>query len=91
MSVSCLKDGRWVCRYVDKATKKGKFEYFGRGLAAEKAAYDYDESLGLRPWKRRTPERGSAFFRDIVKEYMVAKAGLIEESTLFNFGINIEW
>ena len=84
MSVSCLKDGRWVCRFYD-ATGKGKAKYFGRGLEAEKAAHSFNESLDIRPMKKRTPARGSAYFRDLVQVYTEAKMGINSESTLDNF------
>ena len=82
MAVHKLEDGRWIVQYRDRETGKIKREYFGRGIEAERAAWDRQESLGLHPYKRR--ERGTLQrrFKELAMAYIEAKKGKIEESSI---------
>ena len=72
MSVHQRDDGRWIVMY--KIDGKSKKKSFGRGLAAEQNARQFNESLSLRQWKRRTAPPQSVQFSELVNEYGQAKA-----------------
>lgn len=75
MAIRQLKDGRWAVYYRqrnDKGKSVLKWEYFGRGLAAEIAAIKRNENLGLknrRPAKKIT---GPAF-AELAQHYSTFK------------------
>lgn len=81
MSVHRKKCGRWICQYRDNLTGKIKTEYFGRGLDAERNARKRNDDLGLRSWVKRTPQRKSPLFAELVSAYIESRAGKIEPST----------
>ena len=85
MSVHQKRDGRWFVRYRDKQTGKPRDVYFGRGIKSETRAREFNESLGLRPYKRRTPAPHSAFFFELVNEYAEHKSGSFSKVSLDNF------
>lgn len=84
MSVHQKKDGRWFVRIRDKDTGGLKDRYFGRGLDAERAARDYNNSLGIREWTRRTPKQQSPTFEGLVNAYVAAKTGKISKTSMKN-------
>jgi integrase len=88
MSVHQLKDGRWIVRYY--VDKKQRTKYFGRGLAAESEARRFNDDVAPRRWQRRTPRPSSAFFRDLVNDYIQAKAVDNQVSTITNLMIKME-
>lgn len=50
MSVTQLKDGRWLCLYPkgkDKTRPTTLKKYFGRGPGAEREAWEFNRALGL--------------------------------------------
>lgn len=81
MSVTQLKDGRWLCRYPKgknpenpNSTKK----YFGRGLDAEQRAIAFDIALGLG---KNTVNSGATFV-ELTNDYLRSKQhGGMAEST----------
>ncbi len=85
MSVHQLRDGRWFVQFRDKDTDKIKREYFGRGFEAETKAKERQSSLDLRSYQKRTPKRKSPLFDDLVRAYMTAQEGRIQNSTLDAF------
>ena len=55
MSVSQLKDGRWVCQYTkgkNKENPNSNKKYFGRGQKAKNKALSYNASLGFAAFPR---------------------------------------
>ncbi len=90
MSVHQLKDGRWLVRY-----RKGKnpdrpnstATYFGRGDEAQKAAEEFNLSLGLGSRKRKVAGR---LFIELVNEYQEAKQYTMAASTFENLCIKME-
>lgn len=84
MSVHKKKDGRWFVRIRDKESGRLKDKYFGRGIEAERQAREYNESLGLREWTRRTPKQQSPFFVELVNAYTSAKASQIQPVSMRN-------
>ena len=84
MSVHQLEDKRWIVQYKDKESGKLKREYFGRGSEAEKKAFERNEQLGLREYKR-VAQGHSAFFNDLVNSYAQARLAHIQETTLEKF------
>lgn len=47
MAIAMLPDGRWVCYWRDRATKKIIKKYCGRGFQGEHAAIEFHNSLNL--------------------------------------------
>jgi integrase len=91
MSVSQLKDGRWIV-YFRPGTlpddPKRTREYFGRGLEGERMARDRDDELHrlhLRAWTRRTPRSHSLRFEQLVQPYVDSKMGSMSSSTRDRF------
>jgi len=82
LSVHRTADGRWFSQWRDKNSGKVKKKYFGRGLSAEAAARSEDEARPTRPWQRRTPQRVSPYFFELVNEYLAAKSDEIAATTL---------
>lgn len=60
MAVAKIKDGRWICYWRDRQTKKLIRKYFGRGYGAEAAAKKFHNSLGLLPSRRHVGYDGPA-------------------------------
>ena len=87
MSVHQLKDGRWIARY--KSGGKEIKKYFGRGLEAEKQARQFNDSLDLRTWKRRTPAPSSALVDDLAEEYIKSRLAINQKSTIDN--LMVKW
>jgi len=83
MSVHQLKDGRWIVQYRDpEVVNKYKRKYFGRGKTAENEARERDESIGSRPYTRRTPGPGSSpMFKELAQGYITARISAIEKTT----------
>jgi integrase len=80
MSVHQLPDGRWIAKFppgtIPEAPKKTK-EYFGRGVAAERAAHDYNDRLGMGTRRLvRTP-----IFAELARAYLAGTAGVIAATT----------
>jgi len=73
MSVHLKKDGRWICQYRDKKTKKLKTEYFGRGPEGEKRAWERNKKLNLNPYARRVPASSEKTFEELAEAYLQAK------------------
>lgn len=72
MSVTQLKDGRWLCRHPKgKNPKKPSStkEYFGRGADAERNAWHFNDNLGLGKLKATT----AATLTELSNEYLAAK------------------
>ncbi len=89
MSVTQLKDGRWLCRYPKgkNPDKPGSNKsYFGRGEDAERAAWEFNASLGLGA--RRV--RQSLTFTDLANEYLTAKQNSMTDSTYEDACIRLE-
>ncbi|MCB2147613.1 MAG: tyrosine-type recombinase/integrase [Deltaproteobacteria bacterium] len=84
MSIHQKKDGRWFVRIRDKESRRLIDKYFGRGIEAERQARDYNESLGLREWTRRTPKQQSPYFVELVNAYTSAKTGQIQPVSMQN-------
>lgn len=84
MAVHQLKDGRWYIDYRVKGTEKLKREYFGRGLEAEARARERFAEIGVNEYYRhRTPKRKEiATFKELAREYLIAKTGTIKDSSL---------
>ncbi len=83
MSVHQLKDGRWIVQYRDKSKKSGYTrEYFGRGLEVEKKARARNDELDLGSYTPRTQPEQSPTFEDLLDNYMVAKFGTMEKTSL---------
>jgi len=81
MSVHQLKDGRWQVQHSkgkDPDRPNATKRYFGRGPEAERAAVEFNSSLGLGI---RTLQR-SPTFTELANEYIGAKQHTIAESTL---------
>jgi integrase len=85
MAITQKKDGRWCVYYRNPKTEKQKWEYFGRGVEAEKKARQRNEKLGFRAWESRTPKESSPLFFELVNAYVEAKSGKIEKSSFDNF------
>lgn len=83
MSVHQRSDGRWYV--VWKKDGRAKTKHFGRGLESEKLARQFNKSLGLRSWIRRTPIEGSVKFASLVNEYMVVKENQFSKESMDNF------
>ncbi len=64
MAVRC-KNGRWICYYRGPDGKQ-KDEYFGRGAAAEAAAWRRNAELGLG---KRKKANGGPLFKDLAQTY----------------------
>jgi integrase len=90
MSVHLRKDGRWVVHFKDPENGTLKMKYFGRGLEGEAKAQAYNDSLGLRPWTRRTPIRKSPLFTDLVNAYQIAKESDLSEASFDNLAWKME-
>lgn len=90
MSVHQLRDGRWIVTWWDSAEKKRRRRYFGRGLEAEKAADEFNATLGLNPYLKSIRRSKSPYFRELVEAYLTAKAGSIEASTKKMFGLKMD-
>jgi len=84
MSIHRKKDGRWYVNYRDKKTGKVKSKYFGRGLEAERNAREYNDSINLRQYVKRTPAANSVYFADLANAYMKGRMAKMQESTLDN-------
>ena len=83
MSVHQLKDGRWIVQYRDKSKKSGySRKYFGRGLEGEKQARSRNDELDLGSYTRRTPRASSPKFEDLANEYITAKLGTMEATSM---------
>jgi integrase len=83
MSVHCLPDGRWICKHREPGQPKSTKKYFGRGPAAERAANDFNDSLGLGVRRLvRTP-----LFYELAMAYSEAKAGIITATTAHRWGV----
>jgi len=83
MSVHQLKDGRWIVQYRDKSKKSGySRKYFGRGLEGEKQARSRNDELNLGSYTPRTPRASSQKFEDLATEYMAAKLGTMEKTSM---------
>jgi len=84
MSVSQLKDGRWICQYPNpNPPPRLKREYFGRGIEGESLARARNNSLGLRSMGRRgQPNSEIITFETLVDMYLTARLGHIEGTTL---------
>jgi integrase len=80
VSVHQLPDGRWIAKFpansIPDQPRKRK-EYFGRGPAAERAAHDYNDSLGIGRQKRQTSPR----FAELALAYLEGKSGIITATT----------
>lgn len=75
MSVHQLKDGRWIAKFPKRTlpddpgrTRK----YFGRGIEAETAARQFNDSLSLKKYNR-TPEVAEPTFAEIASVYFKYK------------------
>lgn len=83
MSVHRLPDGRWFVQYrIDKGYRR---EYFGRGIDAEQKARDRNRAILAErdPGRlRQTPEEGEKQFWELVNDYVEARRGSIEPTTL---------
>jgi len=89
MSVTQLKDGRWICQYPkgkDKNRPTTNKKYFGRGPEAEKAAWEFNQSLGLVG--RRT--RHSPTITELSDDYLDHKENRMTISTYDNTCIRLE-
>ena len=84
MSVHKNKDGRWFVQYKAEGYKSLKRKYFGFGIEAEQKARAFNESLGLRPWKRRTPKKQSPRFKALADAYLAAKTGQMSGASIDN-------
>jgi len=83
MSVHLLKDGRWIVHYRNPGAPPAFIRhYFGRGIEAETKARDFNDSLGFKPRNTRTPDRDSKTFSELAQDYLMARAGHMERSTL---------
>lgn len=82
MAVTQLKDGRWMC-YYDKDGKRKK-KYFGRGIAAKQAAYEYNENLNLRKYTKSDNLILSPTFMELANQYIASKVGDISNSSIDN-------
>jgi len=80
MSVHLRKDGRWCVSYREGGRTRTK--YFGKGLDAERRARDFNASLGLNEYVRRTPRDMSPLFADLANEYLQRRAARMAETTL---------
>jgi integrase len=82
VSVHQLKDGRWICKFpvgtIPEQPSKTR-QYFGRGQEAERAAHEFNDSLGLG--KRYHAPVISPRFADLALAYLEAKVGIIAAST----------
>lgn len=76
MSTGTLKDGREYCQYYIE--RKLKREYFGRGLAARKAAQDRDAELkeqgAIRDYSHSLPIQSGVTFEELATAYMDIKS-----------------
>jgi len=89
MSVHQLKDGRWIVRYQkgkDKARPTTNKKYFGRGPEAERAAIEFNLSLGLGARKTTS----SPTFTELCNSYLEAKANTMADSSYRNLYIKLE-
>lgn len=80
MSVHQLPDLRWIAKFppgtIPDQPKKTK-TYFGRGPDAERAAHDFNDSLGLGVRRLvRTP-----IFGELAAAYLAGKAGVVTATT----------
>ena len=78
MSVSRLRDGRWIVQHQDQG--KTVRRYFGRGSEAEAQARQLQAEIGLRRYAPRS--RPGITFRDLTQAYLDARATAMEESSL---------
>jgi len=85
-----LKDGRWIVQWRDKTKKSGySRKYFGRGIEGERAAVEYEKSLGIREYTKRPVETKSPTFGELVDAYCLAKLARTEKSTQDNLKYKI--
>lgn len=83
MSVHRLLDGRWFVQY--RLEKGYRREYFGRGIEAEQKARDRNRQILVErdPSRIRvTPGEGEKDFWELVNDYIQARHGSIEPTTL---------
>lgn len=89
MSITQLKDGRWLCRYPkgkDSDRPGTNKKYFGRGQEGEAAAIAFNESLGLGV---RLAE-SSPLFVELVNKYLQAKENTLAKSSFENVCIKMQ-
>lgn len=76
MAVTQLKDGRWAAVY--RVNGKQKWEYFGRGLEAERTAKARNEELKAQgtigQYQRNSVVVESPLFATLAEEYIKAKS-----------------
>lgn len=80
MSVHLRKDGRWVVSYREGGKTRSK--YFRPGVEGERQAREFNASLDLNEYVRRTPASMSPTFGELVTEYAKAKAGRMADTTM---------
>lgn len=70
MSVTKLKDGRWIVYYVNPAPPpRLKREYFGRGASAQLAAEKRNTELHLQPRKTQKNTSSGPLFMELAADY----------------------
>jgi len=83
LAVQQLKDGRWIVEYRDESKKCGRTrEYFGRGLEGERKARARNDDLDLGSYTRRTRTAQSIKFENLSEDYLQAKAGIMEKTSM---------
>lgn len=87
MSVYQIADGRWCVHWREQDDKrKHRKKYFGRGIEAERAAREFDKSLGLRGYGRTgDPKPMSPLFSAIANSYAESRMGIMEKVSLDNW------
>jgi hypothetical protein len=72
VSITRLRDGRWICQFVDQG--KTVRRYFGRGPEAEARARQLQAEIGLRRYAPRL--RPGVTFRDLTQADLDARASV---------------
>ncbi|MBU1568860.1 MAG: site-specific integrase [Proteobacteria bacterium] len=92
MSVYKMADGRWLVQHLkgkDPARPNANKKYFGRGEAGEKAAMEFNASLGLGAGSSKRVQKSPQFV-ELVNAYIKARENIIAKSSLENLIIKMQ-
>jgi integrase len=78
VSVSQLRDGRWICQYAQNG--KMRREYFGRGHEGEARARARQDEIPTRNYNSR-PRETSIYFDALTQLYLTAQAPQMQQTS----------